>query len=252
MAAAEGSDVAPAAGRSQLARVLRSLVGWWVALLVTTLATGALIVHADNAFVLRHLNAPVDADLQPARHGLHAVAAVVTRLGGQPVAGILLVVLAVAFYRLRTDLALALMIIYAGADLVTTIAKLVIQRPGPRERFAAGLKDYSFPSGHSTTAAALLVGAALLLATSGAPRFPARRTVTASAVALLLAVCVAISRLVLGVHFLTDVCAGFLVGTGWAAVVVRSWPTAGMPTPLDRLPTRRDHGKAGQKSQANP
>jgi undecaprenyl-diphosphatase len=72
----------------------------------------------------------------------------------------------------------------------------------------------SFPSGHTTAAAACLLAFALV-ATYGAE--PKVRRLSA-AVAVGLAVAVACSRVLLGVHWASDVLAGLAIGWTWYAV----------------------------------
>lgn len=208
-------------------QLLRVLLPWWLALLAVVLVVGELIVHADHGVVLRRIDAPVDADLQPARHPLHPAASVITWIGAQPVVLVVLAALAVALYRVRKQLAVELVLIVLGADALTTVGKLVIQRAGPAQRLSSGLNDYSFPSGHSTAASALLIGAALLFHSDGRSSRRAGRALIGLAGVVALAV--AFSRLVLDVHWLTDVCAGLAVGTTWAVVVINFWPAAGDP-----------------------
>ncbi|TMM09873.1 MAG: phosphatase PAP2 family protein [Actinobacteria bacterium] len=91
------------------------------------------------------------------------------------------------------------------------------RQPGARPSFdpaaVAGLGP-SFPSGHSATAAAFYAGAALLL---GRRRgHAARAALTGLAVGI--AVAVASSRVLLDVHWLSDVIAGLLLGWAWFAV----------------------------------
>lgn len=69
---------------------------------------------------------------------------------------------------------------------------------------------YGFPSGHATAATAVYGGAAVVLR-GGTRRL---RYATAGSVVAL----VALSRLVIGVHYLVDVAAGFLVGLAVLAV----------------------------------
>lgn len=71
---------------------------------------------------------------------------------------------------------------------------------------------YSFPSGHSFTAA-LVYGLLAVLAWRWAPR--ARGALVLLCVAL--AVLVGVSRIVLGVHYATDVIGGFVLAAGWLA-----------------------------------
>jgi undecaprenyl-diphosphatase len=72
----------------------------------------------------------------------------------------------------------------------------------------------SFPSGHSATAAAFYATAALLLGRYRAR--PARAVLAGLAVGI--AVAVAASRVLLDVHWLSDVIAGLALGWGWFAV----------------------------------
>lgn len=69
----------------------------------------------------------------------------------------------------------------------------------------------SFPSGHAASAAAFAVGVALEMPVLAAPVGT-------------LAAAVGASRVVTGVHFPSDVVAGFAVGTGAGLLTVRWWP----------------------------
>uniref|UniRef100_A0A7I4Y0U8 AcidPPc domain-containing protein n=1 Tax=Haemonchus contortus TaxID=6289 RepID=A0A7I4Y0U8_HAECO len=91
-------------------------------------------------------------------------------------------------------------------DLIfVCILKLTIQRPRPDynvndQKFEAPIADqYSFPSGHSSRAA--------MLATLSAAFFPKYRIAAA-----LMAVLVAISRVAMGRHYLSDALGGLLLG----------------------------------------
>ena len=96
-----------------------------------------------------------------------------------------------------------------GASVITAAVKAIAGRPRP----TAGLKlDPSFPSGHTTFAAAVL-GFAMLLAVQ-------RRHLV---LALLVAAVVAAmgpSRVLLGVHWLSDVLAGYAIGFAWLIAVL--------------------------------
>jgi undecaprenyl-diphosphatase len=71
----------------------------------------------------------------------------------------------------------------------------------------------SFPSGHSFNSAVVYIAIALAFAAMS-PRRSVRWTLIISAVVLSIAI--ALSRVWLGVHFPTDVAAGWLGGAGWA------------------------------------
>ncbi|HEX9498148.1 MAG TPA: phosphatase PAP2 family protein, partial [Mycobacterium sp.] len=72
----------------------------------------------------------------------------------------------------------------------------------------------SFPSGHALGAS---IGCCLLLLIT--LRFMSRRGRVAAVIAAVLIVgAVALARVVLGVHFVSDVLAGITLGIGWVAV----------------------------------
>lgn len=101
-----------------------------------------------------------------------------------------------------------------GAHATSVVVKRVVRRRRPdHPTVTVGVSTpskLSFPSSHatSTTAFALLAGAV-----SGVPVAPAL-------VPVMLA-----SRLVLGVHYPSDVFAGAAVGAGFAALTRTVWPT---------------------------
>jgi undecaprenyl-diphosphatase len=122
-------------------------------------------------------------------------------------------VAALLFLRLRRE-AMLLVLTIAGGWLVEFAIKLLVGRPRPvivPHLTEAG--GASFPSGHSFNAAVVYLAVALAFATLSA-RQSVRVTVIGAAIAVSLAV--AWSRVWLGVHFPTDVAAGWLGGAGWA------------------------------------
>ena len=101
-----------------------------------------------------------------------------------------------------------------GAEAVNAALKLAFHRPRPELAFLH-LDTYSFPSGHSTAAAAMFGALAFLLW----PRArAARRRVALVAAAVVLIGLVGFSRLYLGVHYLSDVLAGLALGAAWLSL----------------------------------
>jgi undecaprenyl-diphosphatase len=101
-----------------------------------------------------------------------------------------------------------------GEELVTNTVKQLIDRARPTFNPAAATLGPSFPSGHSATAAVFYATAALLLG-----RWRARPTQAILAgLAVGIAVAVAASRVLLDVHWLSDVIAGLALGWAWFAV----------------------------------
>jgi undecaprenyl-diphosphatase len=115
----------------------------------------------------------------------------------------------------RRLLALLLVVSAICATAVSTALKVATGRGRPDlleravETFTA-----SFPSGHAFLSAAILLTLAGLLARAS-PREGQRRVIVSCAVVLTLAV--GLSRVYLGVHWPSDVLAGWLLGAAWAA-----------------------------------
>jgi PAP2 superfamily len=104
-----------------------------------------------------------------------------------------------------------LLAVLAGDKLLTSTIKHLVDRVRPDIHAAAATLGPSFPSGHSSTAAAFWAAAALVVARWCSPR--ARPALAALAVGI--AVAVGLSRVLLDVHWLTDVIAGLALGWAW-------------------------------------
>ena len=141
----------------------------------------------------------------------------VTALGYYSVVLPLLAVISLAFYlRGWTLSAVMLVISTAGGIFLTTVLKAVFRRARPEildSGYTAGF--YSFPSGHATVAVGFYGALALVLAYH--LRGPARWAVALLGTSLVLFI--GFSRLYLGVHYPTDVLAGFLAAPLWLVSV---------------------------------
>jgi len=103
----------------------------------------------------------------------------------------------------------ALLIAAAGGWALIVGLKLLFHRPRPAEVFVH--LGYSFPSGHSFFAVTLYGMLAYLLSRDAPPR--RRRWYWAAAVLVILLV--GFSRVFLGVHYPSDVLAGFAIAVPW-------------------------------------
>jgi undecaprenyl-diphosphatase len=141
----------------------------------------------------------------------------VTALGGTTVL-VLIVATVTAFFWLagmrHTAIYLAFAVI--GALLLNLGMKQAFDRPRP-ELVSHGARVYStsFPSGHSMLAATVYLTLGMV-ASRVVPR--RRLKFLLLAVAMLVTVAVGSSRVYLGVHWPTDVLAGWAVGGAWALV----------------------------------
>lgn len=139
----------------------------------------------------------------------------VTALGGTTVVALVTAVGVLAFalhgrYRHALTMLLGVLLAWGSSDAF----KLLYDRPRP-ELVPHAVKVYSasFPSGHSTLAAATYLTLAMLVASLE----PLRRTkALAYGLAVLLLIAVGFSRVYLGVHWPSDVLAGWCLGAMWA------------------------------------
>jgi undecaprenyl-diphosphatase len=138
----------------------------------------------------------------------------VTALGSLPV--LTLVALAAVGFLALSQLYRALLLVLAasvGGTAWTFLLKGLFARERPRLFEDAVVSATSFPSGHAALSAVIYLTIAALLA-----RLVERRRLRAYVVgvAALATFLVGLSRVVLGVHYPTDVLAGWTLGLAWA------------------------------------
>ncbi len=116
-----------------------------------------------------------------------------------------------------------------GMALVLFTAKTLVGRQRPPLPFAAIAADgYSFPSGHATGTAAIMLRSAWMMTRWLVTGWVARVFVWATAIGS--ALVIGYSRVYLGVHYVSDVLAGWLLGIAWAGIVILVgswWTTSG-------------------------
>jgi undecaprenyl-diphosphatase len=127
----------------------------------------------------------------------------------------------VAVWRLtaagRKRAALVFVIAAFGGEALDQVLKLAFHRPRPEVFF--GLSEpfgYSFPSGHAITSACFYGSLAALLAPRAGTT--ARRALL-WAWAAFMALAIGLSRIYLGVHYPSDVVAGYAAAVVWVATV---------------------------------
>ncbi|MFQ5846570.1 MAG: LssY C-terminal domain-containing protein [Candidatus Methylomirabilales bacterium] len=104
-----------------------------------------------------------------------------------------------------------LLVASIGSEAFTQLGKIVFQRPRP-PLAAYTEQSFSFPSGHATIAMAFYGFLAYLLIRNAKGWAVKVNTLFAGALAIIL---VGFSRLYLGVHYVSDVWGGYLVGAVW-------------------------------------
>ncbi|GAA4536977.1 phosphatase PAP2 family protein [Mycobacterium paraffinicum] len=125
-----------------------------------------------------------------------------------------------AGWRCRSWRPVVLALVGGGAvPLVLFTAKALVGRQRPPLPFALIDADgYSFPSGHATGTAAIMVISAWILTRWLIPWWTARVLVWTIAIAA--AFLIGFSRVYLGVHYLSDVLSGWMLGLAWAGTVM--------------------------------
>jgi undecaprenyl-diphosphatase len=138
----------------------------------------------------------------------------ITALGSFSVLGIV-VIAAVIDMILRRKILTAAFIAVAvlGGTIVSSALKAIVDRPRPDLAAAGRVFTASFPSGHATLSAVVYLTLGVLLAEAAKGRSLAFYY---CALAIFLTIIIGLSRVYLGVHYPTDVIAGWSLGTAWA------------------------------------
>jgi undecaprenyl-diphosphatase len=167
--------------------------------------------------VLLALRAPGDPSNPIGPEWLEQAARDITGLGGHPV--LLLVTIATVIYLLlsgKRHAALLVLVAVGGGMLLSSLLKIGFARPRP-DLVPHGARVYtaSFPSGHAMLSAVTYLTLGALLA-----RVEQRRRIKAFllGVAILLTILIGLSRVYLGVHWPSDVLAGWCSGAAWASL----------------------------------
>ncbi|MGH6814660.1 MAG: phosphatase PAP2 family protein, partial [Hyphomicrobiaceae bacterium] len=141
----------------------------------------------------------------------------ITALGGASVLTLVVLVVAgfLAMIRRRQSAAVMVLAILTGV-LLGSLMKIGFARPRPDlVPHGTRVASASFPSGHATLSAVVYLTLGALLCRTQSLRSTKIYILT---VAAFLTLIVGLSRVYLGVHWPTDVIAGWLLGTSWALV----------------------------------
>lgn len=156
--------------------------------------------------------------LQDGSHMLGVMKSV-TRLGN--VETLFIIIVPILFFLIRSEdfVTATSIIVAAGLSIfVSQLMKFIFRRNRPTITRAINHIGYSFPSGHATVGISFYLTIAYILS-SGSDRMP-----VIAATGLCIGLAIAYSRISLGVHWASDVCAGVLLGlmcAWWAIYLYR-------------------------------
>jgi undecaprenyl-diphosphatase len=125
--------------------------------------------------------------------------------------------------------AASLTAVLAVTTIVVFVLKAIVQRrrpylvvPGVHARIFEAPTDFSFPSGHAAGSFAFATFVAVVLVSHARRSSSQRkRRIALSALALVMALGIALSRCALGVHFPADILAGALLGAALGTLGAR-------------------------------
>jgi undecaprenyl-diphosphatase len=210
-----------------LRRLALSEIGAVIAMGIVALGAFAFMAIADEALegdthafdesILKALREPGDASNPIGPAWLADMMADLTALGG--IAVLTLLVVGVVFYLLsvgKRGTALLVGGAVGSGAILSSLLKLGFDRPRPD--LVAHLShaySSSFPSGHAMLSAVTYLTLGVLLARAHEGR---RTKIIVMTYGVTLTVLIGLSRIYLGVHWPTDVMAGWALGAAWAAV----------------------------------
>lgn len=204
---------------------LHLTVGFLVAVLALT-AFGTLTNEVVDAESIVRLDRAVhDRFRERATVTGYATFGAITELGSPPVLMVLGLTGTLVFILQRRRGALIVWAAaFLGGPLVDATLKLLIQRPRPPNASDFLQRaSFSYPSGHAMMSC-IAFGMVAYLFLAQRPRSMAVRAIVVLVMGSVVLL-VGLSRLYLGVHYVSDVIAGYIAGAAWLAVCISGLET---------------------------
>lgn len=221
---------------------LRVLEREMAELLVVVLAGAVLLACGSALFWLAaevaegegvvRIDRMVFAQLRSLRTGWLDIAMVaVTELGGARISvAVGVAVFVWLWWRRAWTAALYWAAALLGARACVMALKLGMARVRPASIYS-GLESYSFPSGHATSSMVTYGFLAFLMCL----RQPWRVRIPVLALTVVAVAAIGVSRLYLGMHWLSDVAAGYALGLAWIALLGTAYRTLHVPAPKESV-----------------
>jgi undecaprenyl-diphosphatase len=184
--------------------------------------------HSADQAILLALRDPNDLSNPIGPQWVEAICRDLTSLGSPTVLA-LFTFAAVSYLWIDGKRAVALFVALSitGGAVLVSLLKFSFARPRPElVSHLINVNSFSFPSGHATMAAVTYLTLGVLLARVQKRR---RMKLYLLTVALILVLLVGFTRVYLGVHWPTDVLAGWCIGTAWAlgCWLIATWLQSG-------------------------
>lgn len=180
----------------------------------------------DNAILLLFRD-PTNVDQIIGPVWVHEMIRDITALGSFALLGLIVVGVCICLLLLRRrSEALLVVISVLGGTLISTLLKMGYDRPRPELTSMSHQFTSSFPSGHAMLSAVTFLTLGALLARLAPTR---ALRIYAFATAIFLTLIVGFSRVYMGVHYPSDVLAGWCLGAAWAllcsaaALLLQRW-----------------------------
>ncbi len=199
--------------------------------------TEALLSHQITAFD----NAIARPIIASRTSALTAVLSRTTHLGDVIAYSVFMLATAVYFYFRRHNWLLSIQIgtVLASTGAINLILKNIIGRERPPGEHLVVVSAQSFPSGHAMSSIAFY-GFLIYIAWNYLPRMWMKISATFALSALVIVI--GISRIYLGVHYPSDVAAGFAGGLCWMVVCILAFRTLRLYT--NRRKRKREQAHA--------
>lgn len=190
--------------------VLAGIVAWFFIELLVAVASGSAITGVDRRIInlVATLRTP----------SVDAIMLFITFLGNvQTILVLALVALVMTLLSRRYEAAVLLVLALLVSSLFFSAIKLLVGRPRPLFESARIVQGgFSFPSGHAAVSATFYGTIAFLLIRA---RSRESLKVLVGLLAALLVLAIGMSRIYLGVHYPSDVVAGWIAGVFWLLLV---------------------------------
>lgn len=131
--------------------------------------------------------------------------------------GMMLFITIIIYFK-NKDIAKQLLVYMIVISLIKEVLKYLFMRPRPTMMWLIEATGYSFPSGHSTLSLCFYGLCIYFLMKS---TLPYKRILSMSLIILIF--CIGVSRIYLGVHYFSDVLAGFLLGLSYLIYVINNF-----------------------------